>query len=202
MEKILRLLYYYSLGIFIFFVTYMVTVMFFSPRQDALERGFIPCTKQLISSIADCNRGSISCPMKYLWKDMKCNSIVILDGLGAWVKGEQSTPWESYLFTPVTEIETDGIAPYEELDDMQELESQRAFIEKKQKELDEAKNRQLNLKDSVLLSNPDIDLENTEEFIEDEIINLETGNIDDEAYMGNIEVQEHDEKEEKKSAEE
>ena len=41
MEKFFKLLYYYGLGIFVFFVVYLVTVMFMSPRQDALKRGFI-----------------------------------------------------------------------------------------------------------------------------------------------------------------
>ena len=203
MEKFFKLLYHYGLGIFVFFVMYMVTVMFLSPRQDALKRGFIPCTEQLVNDITECTPGKIACPLKHLWSDMKCNTAVILDGFGAWVKGEQSSPWESYLFTPVTEAETDDMYPYEgnSFDDMQDLEEQRAFIEQKQQELEDAKNRSLQLKEDVLLSNPDKEFENNETFHEDELPDVEAGNIEDEAKDIEIEAQPTEQKEEEKSAE-
>ena len=203
MEKFFKLLYYYGLGIFVFFVVYLVTVMFMSPRQDALKRGFIPCTEQLVNDISECKRGSMSCPLKHLLTDIKCNTVVVLDGFGAWVKGEQSNPWETYLFTPVTEAEIDDLNPYEgnSYDDMQELEEQRAFIEQKQQELDAAKNRSLNLKEDVLLSDPDKDKESEYIFKEDKLIEGELGNIDDETYIGDMEPQRTPENELKKEKE-
>ena len=87
---------------------------------------------------------------------------------------------------------------------MQELEEQRAFIEQKQQELDATKNRSLNLKEDVLLSDPDKDKESEYIFKEDKLIEGELGNIDDETYIGDMEPQktpENEQKEEKENNE-
>lgn len=160
MEKFFRLLYYYCLGAFVIGVIYLTIMLFISPRQDALKRGFIPCTENLVIDISSCERGKISCPMKYLWQDLKCNTKVVLNGFGAWVKGEQKTPWKNYLFTPVAQAEIDEEEPYEGsvLQDMDDLEKTRRFFEGKQAELEAAKNRKLELNEDVIMSNPEYEI--------------------------------------------
>lgn len=157
MEKFWRLLYYYCLGGFVIGVVYLTTMLFIAPRQDALKRGFIPCTEKLVLDISSCERGKISCPMGYLWQDMKCNVKVVLNGFGAWVKGEQKTPWANYLFEPKALAEIDEETPYvgNVAQDMDNLEEQIEFIKAKQAELEEAKNRQLEINENITMSDPE-----------------------------------------------
>ena len=157
MEKFFKLLYYYCLGAFVLGVIYLSVMLFISPRQDALKRGFIPCTERLVMDITSCEAGKISCPLKYLWQDLKCNTKVVFGGFGAWVKREQKTPWDNYLFTPVAQAEIDEEAPYKGsvLQDMDDLEKTRKFVEEKQAELEAAKTRMLELDESVIVSNPE-----------------------------------------------
>ena len=98
MEKFFRLVYYYCLSAFVIGVIYLSVMLFIAPRQDALKRGFIPCTEKLVIDITSCQPGKISCPLKHLWQDLKCNTKVVFGGFGAWVKGEQKTPWDNSLF--------------------------------------------------------------------------------------------------------
>lgn len=152
MEKFLKLLYYYCLGLFLSFVIYMAIVMFLSPRQDVKKRGFIPCTEELVYNLSGCESGKMSCTMGYLWDDMKCNVKVVLNGLGAWAKNEQSTPWANYLFEPVTQAEQDGV-DFGSADGSALTED---FIKIRRQELEEAKNRSVELDESVLHEYPEI----------------------------------------------
>ncbi|MBR1600959.1 MAG: hypothetical protein IJ677_05205 [Alphaproteobacteria bacterium] len=160
MEKFFKLLYYYCLGGFVISVVYLTIMLFISPRQDALKRGFIPCTEKLVMDISYCQRGEISCPLRYLWQDMKCNAKVVLSGFGAWVKGEQKTPWANYLFSPVAQAEIDEEMPYKGsvLKDMDELNKMHNFFKEKQAELEAAKNRKLELDENVIIYNPEIEI--------------------------------------------
>lgn len=166
----------------------MSVMLFVAPRQDALKRGFIPCTEQLVYNISACESGKMSCPLKYLGQDMKCNVEVVLEGFGAWIKGEQERPWSNYLFEPVAEAEIDDELPYvgSVAQDMQDLEAQRKFVEEKLAELEAAKNRQLELKDDVLVTNPEEEkpLETAVEpaLKAEKIIEMESGNIEDEVF--------------------
>lgn len=187
MERFWKLLYYYCLGGFVISVVYLTIMLFISPRQDALKRGFIPCTEKLVIDISACPRGEISCPLKHLWQDMKCNSSVILGGFGSWIKGEQSTPWENYLFEPKAVAEIDEEDPYDGnvAKDMDEMEKQRLFIEAKHAELEEAKNRQLQLNENVIMSAPEEqipsqDIKATQK--KSKAVSEKAGDINDEAF--------------------
>lgn len=159
MERFFKLLYYYLLGGLVLFVVYLTTMLAVSPKKDALKRGFIPCTEVFIQNIGECERGQTGCLLKQLSGDMKCNVSVIFEGLGAWAKGEQKTPWANYLFEPVAQAELDKELPYEGsvAADMNELEQQRLFIEQKHSELEEAKSREMQFDKDVLLSHPEKD---------------------------------------------
>ena len=155
MNKFFSLLYYFLLGAFVLFVLYLTIMLAISPKQDRQKRGFIACTEQLVLDVAECKRGSIICPLKYLGHDMACNTAVILDGFGAWLRGRQPTPWANYLFAAEPLEATDADFDHSHIENMNELEQQRQFIWHKQQELDAAKNRSLNLRDDVLMSAPE-----------------------------------------------
>ena len=199
MARFFHLLYYYLLGFLVFFVAYMVVMLVVSPRQDLQKRGFIPCTEEFVLSVADCTRGEMICPLKYLWHDTTCNATVILDGFGAWVRGKQPTPWANYLFVPelseqsAREDYNGDIAA-----DMQDLEAQSQFIERKNRELDEAQKRGLDLRDDVLLSSSEDILynETTAEDVAPIIEEENKGDISDEAFMEEIEVNKEPQKNE------
>ena len=187
MERFFKLLYYYCLGLFFLFVVYMITVMFLSPRQDAEKRGFIPCTEELVYGIANCEAGKMSCTFGYLWNDTKCNVNVILNGLGAWAKGQQATPWANYLFTPVTEAEQEGISF--DKDDGSEITDD--FIKAKKQELEEAKNRNVMLDETVLVNLPGTlqsDDSDATYVVESETENVYSDNISAEVSFDEIPV--------------
>lgn len=83
-----------------YFVVIFILVLF-SPRQDLQKRGFIPCTETMVREMLECNQESKSfCMIGAVVKNSLCDSKVVLDGLGAWVKGQQPSPWANYYFTP------------------------------------------------------------------------------------------------------
>lgn len=83
----------------VFYLTVFLLVLF-APREDKLNRGFIPCTKQLAEEIFSCTENKTWCMSKAIVKNTWCDTLVVLDGFGAWVRGRQETPWANYLFTP------------------------------------------------------------------------------------------------------
>ena len=185
MEKFFKLLYYYCLGLFVAFIVYMTIVMYISPRQDAEKRGFIPCTEELVHNLTGCETGKMSCAMGYLWDDMQCNISVVLNGFGAWVKGQQSTPWANYLFEPVTEAEQEGV--YFGSADGSALTED--FIELKKQELDEAKMRHVELDETILRDYPEIKDRQAPENIdlpEDTDVTGYSDDIEDEALIDGL----------------
>jgi hypothetical protein len=122
----------------------------------------------------------------HLWQDMKCNGSVVLGGFGAWVKGEQSTPWANYLFEPKALAEIDEETPYigNVSSDMGDMEKQRLFIEAKHTELEEIKNRQLQLNENVIMSAPDAQIpsQDVKAIKKHEPISEKAGDIKDEAF--------------------
>ena len=159
MEKGLKIVFWTMFGLLFFFFFYLTIVMYLSPRQDARERGFIPCTKRLVTALQDCPAGKLGCPFKLLIKDMACNIGVVGTGAANWAKGKQPTPWANYLFEPEPYADDDAAASDAEFkqkmkQSMEDLEQQSRFIEKKLRELEEAKHRQLNILPSELQQNP------------------------------------------------
>ena len=151
MQKSFKILFYTFLGLFCGGVIYLTAVMFFSPRQDIKERGFIPCTKQLVINLQKCKAGSIGCPFKLLATDMWCNINVVYRGAADWIVGKQPTPWANYLFEPEIYYDAANAQADETISNLQH-----DFIEQKQKELEEAKHRQLKINPDELLQDPDL----------------------------------------------
>ena len=190
MERFFKTFYYCCLVLFVTAVTYLAVMLYIAPRQDALKRGFIPCTEKLVIDISACERGNISCPIKLLWQDTKCNIAVIADGFSAWVKGTQETPWANYLFEPVALAEIDEEIPYEGsvAHDVEEMENQIEFIKQKQAELEAAKNRKLQLNENVVIYDPEEDVPTTDKKEADKksaVGEEKAGDITDEAFDGN-----------------
>lgn len=203
MDRFFKLLYYYLLGAFVLFVLYLTVMLAISPKQDRQKRGFIGCTEQLVIDVAECERGTIGCPLKHLSKDMKCNTFVILEGLGAWVKGKQNTPWANYLFEPAP-FEQDDENIKNNVENIDNLEQKRLFIQLKQQELEASKARLLNLREDVLMSAPEDVL--PDEYKEnitlpDEDSTQTTEDISDEAFMDDIKTVEQNTEEKPKNEE-
>lgn len=87
------------LSIVVIFYAAVFVVVFLSPRQDELKRGFIPCTEVLVKDMFDCN-GKAWCMSKAIVKNTGCDTKIVLEGITSWVKGKQPTPWANYLFEP------------------------------------------------------------------------------------------------------
>lgn len=194
MERVFRLIFDTFLAALIAFTIYLIAVLSVSPKNDAQNRGFIPCTKELVVQVSECGRGSLWCMAKGIWQDTKCNVKVVASGVKMWMWREQPTPWANYLFVPSAEAELDEDNPYTGVvaEDVQTLENQRSFIEQHQQKLEEAKHRELNLNENVLST-----IENAEQdakYIEEEPAeNLKTpaiSDIGDEAFLDNIEADE------------
>lgn len=155
MEKCLKIVFWTMFGLLFSGVVYLTVVMYLSPRQDVKERGFIPCTKQLIIALQDCPAGKLGCPFKLLVEDMACNIGVVGTGATNWIKGKQSTPWANYLFEPKLAEADDVFAETKQSDDFNKLKVQSQFVEQKLQELEKAKHRQLHIMPSELQQNPD-----------------------------------------------
>ena len=89
----------------VFFALYFAFLMliFFAPRVDVYERGFVACTKNMIGEFSACHNGKIRCAAKIMLKNHLCDFNVVKTGFSLWLNGEQKTPWANYYFEPVEE---------------------------------------------------------------------------------------------------
>lgn len=78
-------------------------LIFFAPRVDLEERGFVKCTKNMIADFSNCQKNKVRCAVKTMFKNHICDFNVVKTGFSQWLKGEQKTPWANYYFEPVTE---------------------------------------------------------------------------------------------------
>lgn len=149
MEKFFKILYYSGLSFFVFFVAYLSVMLSISPKKDLEKRGFIPCTEKFVLEAGACEKGSIGCTFGCLWRDTKCNAVVIADGFGLWIQGLQSAPWSNYLFEPVVaEKVYDGNVA----DEMLDLENKRQENEQNHINAEKDLQHQLNLNTDMLMS--------------------------------------------------
>lgn len=92
--------------IFVFYFLFLALI-FFAPRVDIKQRGFVRCTTQMIDALRNCGKKQVWCASKIVLKNHACDFHVITEGVSAWLKGTQSTPWANYYFEPVIEQESD-----------------------------------------------------------------------------------------------
>jgi len=129
---------------FVFFIYFVfLGIIFFAPRVDRLERGFIPCTKSMIEDIHSCRNVGIWCSVKAIFKNNVCDFTVIKKGFELWKQNKQKTPWENYYFEPVLDddqnFDDEELKAYyeEHLDmfkEMEELNKNAIELEKKLEE--------------------------------------------------------------------
>ena len=92
--------------IFVFYFLFL-SLVFFAPRVDLQERGFVFCTKQMMDALTSCGKKEVLCASKVVLKNHVCDFNVVKTGFVAWLKGTQKTPWANYYFEPVIEAESD-----------------------------------------------------------------------------------------------
>jgi len=134
----------------IIFTLYFVFLMiiFFAPRVDLYERGFVACTKNMIQEFSMCQKNKTLCAAKVMLKNHVCDFNVVKTGFSLWLDGKQKTPWENYYFEPVTEepvsTEAEELKAYYEkhLDMLKEMEelNQKYFELEKKLDASEAEN--------------------------------------------------------------
>lgn len=94
--------YWFVVFITIFVLLYLVVFLLVlaSPRQDDLNRGFIPCTQKMAQEILINEEKSSLKLAKIIIANTYCDTKVVFSGLTDWIKGKQKTPWANYLFEP------------------------------------------------------------------------------------------------------
>ena len=196
LDKIFKILYGGFLAALVAYVIYMMMVLVISPKKDLKQRGFIACTRELVLNLGDCERGQLGCVLKAFYGDTACNSKVIYKGLTAWLKGEQSTPWANYIFEPQWQEEAENPYMGNPQKDMENMALDREFMLQKERELENIKDKALKVQESVIISDPESQIEPEIEILkeEKEAENL-SQDINDEADIG--EISKGDKKEEK-----
>lgn len=132
----------------IFFTVYFLflALIFFAPRVDLAERGFIPCTKKMINDMLSCQQNKTWCTVKFVLKNNVCDFKVVKEGFHLWLAGKQERPWSNYYFEPLLEeepeIEDEELKAYYQehrdlFSEMEELNKNRIELEKKLKEAKE-----------------------------------------------------------------
>ncbi len=139
---------YWFTIIMAFFILLYITIfilVWFSPKSDKLERGFIPCTKQLTSNILHNKEQSSLNLAKIIIENTYCDAKVVFRGFTNWINGKQKKPWSNYFFEPVYEKQTthedeELISFYKEnpflSKDMEELNKKRIILEQQLHNLD------------------------------------------------------------------
>ncbi len=85
--------------VFVFMGLFMLVLL--SPREDARNRGFIPCTQALAAQLLDCGEEQrIFCVAGAVLQNTWCDMKVVGAGFGGWISGNQAAPWSNYIFIP------------------------------------------------------------------------------------------------------
>lgn len=167
-DKVFKYIYFLILFCIVSTAIYLTTVLIISPKNDLQNRGFIACTRDLVLNLGECKSGETGCVFKSFYKDTSCNLGVIADGFSAWIKGNQSTPWDNYIFEPEWQEKSENPYLSNPKEDMENMRLDREFILQKQQELENIKNGKIKANKEVIIFDPEF--ENIEEIVEDEVI--------------------------------
>ncbi len=130
-----------------------LSLIFFAPKVDTLDRGFTVCTKSLIDEIYTCQNKQYLCVIKAILKNNICDFKVVKDGLILWIEGKQERPWSNYFFEPSimqAEISNDQVADGYDLDSLSTLKEMETLNKKRielEKNLYQIKNELPTLKE-------------------------------------------------------
>lgn len=129
-----------SILAFLYLMVFLLVLI--SPRQDRLNRGFTPCTKQMVSKMFSCSENKAWCMAKAVVQNGWCDTKVVGEGFAKWMSGEQTSPWANYLYVP--ELEEDenlkdnepqeGLSAYYQ--ENSDIEAQMKYLEAQRLELD------------------------------------------------------------------
>ena len=103
LKKIKKNIFMIVFGIIFGLYIAFLALIFFAPRVDLYERGFVKCTKNMIADFSGCAKNKLRCAAKAMFRNHACDFKVIQTGFSLWLKEEQKTPWANYYFEPVTE---------------------------------------------------------------------------------------------------
>ncbi len=186
-DKFFKWLYVSFLAILVIYVIYFMIVLVLSPKNDFKNRGFVACTKELVMNLGECESGQIGCVLGSFYDDTKCNSKVIFKGFANWLKGKQSAPWSNYIFEPEFQNMSEPLSSEGMKEDMHQIELDRKFMLEKENELEKIKNKELKVQESVIISDPEseVESENDLESEPEDETDFEQ-NIDDESAIGEI----------------
>lgn len=87
-------------GIVIFCFLVLFLLVLLAPRQDALRRGFIPCTEAMADKMLSCQEAKTWCMLKAIAANSWCDAKVVGRGFKDWAGGRQPAPWSNYIFIP------------------------------------------------------------------------------------------------------
>lgn len=136
--------------LFVFYFAFL-TIIFFAPRVDLYDRGFVACTKNMMADFSKCQKNKTWCATKVMLKNHACDFNVIKVGFSLWLDGKQKTPWENYYFESVTEnpnpMEDEELQAYYEkhLDMLKEMEELNQKYFELEKKLDEQGKKELQM---------------------------------------------------------
>ena len=88
------------------FMAYFLTVIILvviSPKEDAKNRGFIPCSDTQMQNIKNCKKNRITCIICSSLQGNLCYMKVVNKGMVDFLLGRQTFPWSNYLFSPEPE---------------------------------------------------------------------------------------------------
>ena len=128
--------------IFIFGVLFILVLL--SPRQDAQRRGFIPCTEAMAEKILSCEKNKVFCLLSVVVQNTWCDIKVVGTGMQKWAKGQQTTPWENYIFIPElpADEDFDAEARAEYLKTSPNIEEEMKRLHELNKELENAETKE------------------------------------------------------------
>lgn len=95
----------------------LFVAMIISPKEDLQKRGFIPCTEKFVQQASACEN-SKTCLVGGIFEHMVCGFEVLGEGFSKWIDGEQKTPWENYIFSPIVEVKNNEHMNQEGIDDL------------------------------------------------------------------------------------
>lgn len=99
--------FFLFLGIFVLLFLSCITLISLAPHDDTKMRGFTPCTYQIAEKMMTNGTLKQSEVFGIIAKGYGCYFKVIGEGIKLFYKGQQSTPWANYLFTPDSTISAD-----------------------------------------------------------------------------------------------
>ncbi len=110
--------YWFGFLLAVFMVGFLALsiIIAVAPHNDDKMRGFTPCTYEMANSISVYSaKRDIFGVIGAIYNSYKCYLDVMSEGFKNWYDDKQNTPWENYIFEPVSmEIPDELSEPFSE----------------------------------------------------------------------------------------